>query len=54
MCIWYKHNLGVLRIVSPVMVTFQKKMLENISLSVKFVKINPLCFHSISYPLDKI
>ena len=54
MCIWYKHNLGVLRIVSPVMVTFQKKMLQNISLIIKFVKINPLWFHSISFPLHKI
>ena len=23
MCIWYKHNFGVLRILSPVMVIFQ-------------------------------
>ena len=49
MSIWYKHNLGFLRIVSPVMVTFQKKMLQNISLIIKFVKINPLWLHSISY-----
>ena len=46
MCIWYKHNLGFLRIVSPVMVTFQKKILQNISLIIKFVKINPLWLHS--------
>ena len=29
-------------------------MLQNISFIVKFVKINPLRFHSISFPLDKI
>ena len=23
MCVWYKHNLGVLRVLSPVMLTFQ-------------------------------
>ena len=23
MCVWYKHNLDVLRVLSPVMVTFQ-------------------------------
>ena len=23
MCVWYKHNLGVLRVLCPVMVTFQ-------------------------------
>ena len=40
------------------MVTFQKKILQNISLIIKSTrygfKINPLWFHSISFPLDKI